>query len=55
MTSPRTGWFCWSLTITGRTCRAADLEVDDGAAGDERGAQLARADLERLTQSPSPP
>ena len=26
--------------------RAADLEVDDGAAGDERGAQFAAADLE---------
>ena len=45
MTSPRTGWSCWSLTITGRVL-PLDLEVDQRRAVHEHLAQDARVDLE---------
>ena len=47
MTSPRTGWSCWSLTITGRALPPVDLQVDQRGAVHEHLAQHAVVDLER--------
>ena len=46
MSSSRTGWSCWSLTITGSVL-PLDLEVEQRRAVDQHLAQHARVDLER--------
>ncbi len=45
--SSRTGWRCWSLTITGRALPPPTLTSISGGAVGERLAEVARAHLER--------